>query len=159
MNRIYFVIALIIMLFGLAGTVLPVIPGIVLIYVGYVLYGFFTGWQDYGVGTIVLWGAVTVVTIFADHYGALYGAKRSGSSIFSIWGSLVGALIGMILFSLGGLIIGTFVGAFAGELIAGRPADQAYRSGKGALVGFLAGSLFKVIVGLVMIGAFIWQVT
>jgi uncharacterized protein YqgC (DUF456 family) len=159
MNGICFVIALIIMLVGLVGTVLPVIPGIALIYVGYILYGFFTGWQHYGAGTMVLWGVVTLVTIFADHYGALHGAKRSGSSILGIWGSLMGALIGMILFSLVGLMIGTFVGAFAGELIAGRPAGQAYRSGKGAFIGFLVGGLFKVMVGLIMMGTFIWQVT
>ena len=158
MKEMYFVIALIIMLVGLAGTVLPVLPGIVLIYLGYLLYGLVTSWHDYGAGTMILWGLVTVGTLFAEHYGALAGAKRSGSSILGIWGSFAGAIIGMMLFSLAGLIIGTFTGAIAGELIAGRPPGQALKSGAGALIGFLAGSLFKVVVGLIMVGTFIWQV-
>jgi uncharacterized protein len=156
--EMYFVIALIVMLVGLAGTVLPVLPGIILIYLGYILYGVLTSWHDYGAGTVVLWGLVMVGTMFVEHYGTLLGAKRSGSSILGIWGSFVGAIIGMMLFSLAGLIIGTFAGAIAGELMAGRPPARALKSGTGALVGFLAGSLFKVVVGLIMIGTFIWQV-
>jgi uncharacterized protein YqgC (DUF456 family) len=158
MNQFYFAIALLIMLIGLAGTVLPVLPGIALIYLGYVLYGFLTSWHYYGATTMILWGAVTAVTFFLEHYAALLGAKRSGSSILGIWGSFIGAILGMIFFSFAGLIIGTFAGAIAGELIAGRPAGQALRSGKAAVLGFVAGSLFKAVVGLIMVGAFIWQV-
>ena len=107
---------------------------------------------------MVLWGIVTLVTVFIEYYGSLVGAKRSGSSIFGIWGSFIGAILGMVLFSLVGLVIGTFLGATIGELIAGRPAGEALRSGKGAVIGFLAGSLFKVVVDLVMVGTFLWQV-
>ncbi len=158
MNTFYFAISLIIMLAGLAGTVLPVLPGTVLIYLGYFLYGLLTSWADYGAGTMILWGVVTAGVLFLEHYGAFLGARRSGSSILGIWGSFVGAILGMILFSLAGLIVGTFAGAVVGELIAGRPAGQALKSGKGALIGFLAGSLLKVVVGLIMVGTFIWQV-
>jgi uncharacterized protein len=158
MNLLYLVIALVIMFLGLAGTVLPMLPGIVLIYAAYAAYGLLTSWKAFGAGTMILWGIVTCLSLFADHYGAMYGARRSGSSILGIWGSFVGAILGFILFNLIGLIVGTFAGAALGELVAGRPAGQAMKSGKAALLGFLAGSLAKVIVGLIMVGAFIWQV-
>ena len=158
MNQFYFAITLVIMLVGLVGTVLPVLPGIPIIYLGYIVYGLLTSWSEYGLGTMILWGIVTLVTVFVEYYGSLVGARRSGSSILGIWGSFIGAILGMLIFNLPGLIIGTFLGAISGELMAGRPAAEALRSGRGALIGFLAGSLFKVVVGLVMIGTFIWQV-
>jgi uncharacterized protein len=96
--------------------------------------------------------------LFVEHYGVLFGARRSGSSILGIWGAFAGAIIGMIFSSLAGLIIGTFTGAIAGELMTGRPPAQALKSGTGTVIGFLAGSLFKIVVGLIMIGTFIWQV-
>jgi uncharacterized protein len=146
------------MLIGLAGTILPVLPGIVLIYLTYVTYGFFTSWRHFGAQTLVLWGIVTVLSLFVDYYGAAIGARRSKSSLLAMWGSFAGAVIGLILFQLIGLIIGTFAGAVIGDLIAGRPAGQALKSGKAALLGFLAGSLIKVIIGLLMGGTFIYQV-
>ena len=146
------------MLLGLAGTVLPFLPGILLIYVGYITYGLLSSWNAFGSTTVILWGIVTLLSLFMDHYGAIYGAQRSNSSILGIWGSFAGAILGMILFSLAGLIIGTFSGAVVGELMAGRPAGQALRSGKAAILGFLAGSLVKVVIGLIMVGTFIWQV-
>lgn len=158
MNLPGFVLALLIMLAGLAGTVLPALPGIPLIYLGYLVYGLFSGWQDYGTGTMVLWGVVTAASLALDYYAPMLGARRSSSSILGMWGSFAGAIIGLILFSLPGLLIGTFAGAVIGELMARRSIEEALRAGKGAIVGFLVGSLLKVVVGLIMIGVFIWQV-
>jgi uncharacterized protein len=146
------------MMIGLAGTVLPVLPGIALIYCAYLFYGLFTSWQYYGVWTMILWGVVTAATFALDYFAPMLGARRSNSSILGIWGSFAGSVIGLVLFGLPGLIVGTFAGALIGELMARRPATQALRSGWGALVGFLAGSLIKVVIGLIMVGVFIWQV-
>lgn len=129
-----------------------------MIYLGYFLYGIFTSWQDFGAATMIFWGAVTALTLVAEYFAGAFGAKRWGSSIFGIWGSFIGAIIGMLLFNLPGLIVGTFAGAIIGEIIAGRSLGEAVKSGKGAIIGFLAGSLFKVVIGLLMIGTFIWQV-
>jgi uncharacterized protein len=146
------------MIIGLIGTVLPVLPGVVLIYATYAAYGLISSWQAFGTHTMVLWGVVTALSLFIDYYGAVHGAHRSKASILGIWGSFAGAVIGLILFHVIGLIIGTFAGAVIGELLAGRPASQALKTGKAALIGFLAGSLVKVVIGLLMVGTFIWQV-
>jgi hypothetical protein len=60
---------------GLVGTVLPVIPGILLIYAGYLLYGFATGWQAYGLAAIVGWSVVTGFVLLLDFYAGAIGAK------------------------------------------------------------------------------------
>ncbi len=158
MNPAAFAAALAIMLVGLAGTVLPLVPGIPLIYCGYLVYGLATSWQFYGAGTMIFWGVITCLTLVADFLGPMLGARRSSSSILGMWGSLAGSLIGLFVFGLPGLIIGTFAGAFTGELMARRPTGEALRAAKGALIGLLAGNLLKAMVGLIMVGAFVWQI-
>jgi uncharacterized protein len=158
MNTVVFIVSLAVMAIGLAGTVLPILPGIALIYCVYLAYGLLTSWQCYGVWTMILWGVVTAATLALDYFAPMLGARRSSSSILGIWGSFAGSVIGLVLFGLPGLIVGTFAGALIGELMARRPATQALRSGWGALIGFLAGSLIKLVIGLIMVGAFIWQV-
>jgi uncharacterized protein YqgC (DUF456 family) len=147
---------LLIMVAGLAGTVLPALPGVPLIYLGYLLYGLFTSWHAYGLGTMLFWGAIVALTLLVDYYASVLGARRFGSSIFGVWGSFVGAIVGLLVFGLAGLIIGTFAGAVLGELVAGRSMRDALKAGKGSLIGFLAGSLCKAMVGLIMIGTFLW---
>ena len=87
MNPAAFAAALAIMLVGLAGTVLPIVPGIPLIYCGYLIYGLATSWQFYGAGTMIFWGVITCLTLVADLLGPMLGARRSSSSILGIWGS------------------------------------------------------------------------
>lgn len=146
------------MVVGLAGTILPFLPGIILIYGGYILYGFVTGWEAYGAGAVVGWGAVTLLMTLLDLYAGSIGAKRYGASKYGMWGSVAGAMIGTISLGLPGLILGPLVGAVAGELIGGRSHREAFRAGWGTLVGFLAGSLFRIAVAVAMIGTFFWWI-
>jgi uncharacterized protein len=158
METISIIITLLIMLTGLVGTFLPFIPGIPLIYACYVGYGLLTGWKAYGAGAVAGWGIVTGIALFLDFYAGSLGARQYGASKYGIWGSLIGAIAGMVTAGFPGLILGPFVGAIAGELLAGRPSPEAIRSGWGTLVGFLAGSLFKLALGIAMIGTFLWWV-
>jgi uncharacterized protein len=158
MKAFWTIITLLIMILGFFGTVLPVIPGIVLIYAGYLLYGFATHWQAYGVGVLIAWGIVTCLVLFLDFYAGVIGARRFGASRFGTWGSLIGGVAGAIAAGFPGLIVGPFAGAVVGELMAGRSRLQALRSAWGSVVGFLAGSLIRIAVGVVMIGTFLWLV-
>jgi uncharacterized protein YqgC (DUF456 family) len=96
MKALWTIVALLIMAVGLVGTVLPVIPGILLIYAGYLLYGFATGWQAYGLPAIVGWSVVAGLVLLLDFYGGAIGAKRYGASPSGAWGSLIGGLIGTL---------------------------------------------------------------
>lgn len=158
MKTLWTIVTLLIMAVGLVGTVLPFIPGILLIYAGYLLYGFATGWQAYGLAAIVVWSLVTGLVLLLDFYGGAIGAKRYGASRSGTWGSLIGGVIGTLTAGFPGLILGPFFGAAAGELLSGRTRREALRSGWGTFVGFLVGSVVKIAIGVVMIGTFIWWV-
>ena len=155
MEPMYLVLALLLMIAGLAGAFLPVLPSAPLVYVGYAVYGLATGWRQYGLGVMLALGVVTVLVVVIDYVSGAVGAKQFGASRIGTVGSILGAIVGLIVFNAIGLVIGVFVGAVLGELIEGRTLDQAARSGWGALLGFLAGSVFKFIVSASMIAAFL----
>lgn len=143
---------------GLAGTVLPFLPGILLIYGCYIFYGFATGWSAYGPGAVVGWGIVTVLLTLLDFYAGSIGAKRYGATKWGVWGSVVGGIVGTLAAGFPGLILGPFAGAVVGELMGGRSQRDALWAGWGTFIGFLAGSLFRIVVALTMIGTFVWWV-
>jgi uncharacterized protein YqgC (DUF456 family) len=158
MQTLWIVIAALIMAAGLLGTLLPFLPGIPLIYAGYLFYGLVTGWQDYGLRAMVAWGLVVGVVTFLDLYAGSIGAKKYGASRYAVWGSIIGAVIGVIVGNFIGLIAGPFVGAIAGELIAGKSLRKAIQSGWGAILGLVAGNLVRITVAIAMIGAFFWWI-
>ncbi|MGZ6223297.1 MAG: DUF456 domain-containing protein [Syntrophales bacterium] len=157
MKTLWTIVSLLIMIVGLFGTVLPFFPGIVLIYAGYLFYGFVTDWQAYGATTVVVWGIVTCLLALLDFYAGSIGAKKFGASRFGMWGAFIGGGVGA-LFGLPGLILGPFVGAVVGELMGGRSHRQAFRAAWGSFIGFVTGGLLRIVVGVVMIGTFLWLV-
>ena len=158
METFFLVVTLILMIAGLVGAVLPVLPSLPIIYAGYLIFGVASGWAHYGWGVMILFGLVTALTAVLDYVAGAAGARRYGASRAGVIGSLLGAIIGVIVFNVPGLILGPFVGALLGELIWGRTFQEAFRSGWGAFLGFVAGVLLKLVVGSVMIGAFLFLV-
>lgn len=146
------------MITGFLGTLLPFLPGIPLIYGGYIFYGLVTGWKDYGWGAMVVWGLVVGGMALLDVYAGSLGAKKYGASRYAVWGSIMGGILGSIAAGLPGIILGPLVGAMLGEIIAGRSWREALRSGWGTILGLVAGHLGKVAVAIAMIGSFFWWV-
>jgi uncharacterized protein YqgC (DUF456 family) len=75
-----------IMFFGLLGTLLPMIPGLPLIYLAFLVYGLLTGWVDYGLNFMMVWGMITLLLLFIANYAGALGAKKYGASTAGIWG-------------------------------------------------------------------------
>ncbi|MDR1085666.1 MAG: DUF456 domain-containing protein [Deltaproteobacteria bacterium] len=152
-------LAVLIMLVGLAGSFLPVLPGLPIIFGAYLGFGLYSHWQYYGQGTMIFAGAVVVISIALDQLAGIVGAKKFGAGRSGMIGAFLGAVIGVIFFSLPGLILGTFLGAAGFELVfAGRDVSSSLKAGTGALLGFLAGSLFKFILGLILTVLFILKI-
>lgn len=147
------------MIAGFLGTLLPVLPGLPLVYAGYIFYGLVMGWQDYGLGAMIIWGIVVAVISFLDFYAGSIGAKKYGASRWAVWGSIAGAFVGLFVAGFLGLILGPLVGALAGELIAGKSWREAFQSGWGTILGLVACHLAKIAVAIAMIGTFLWWVT
>ncbi len=158
METVFLILALLVMVLGLVGAVLPMIPSVPMVYAGFVLYGLATEWRDYGLNVMVFFGLLTCLIIAVDYVAGAVGAKKFGASPAGVWGSIIGAVAGVIIFNVFGLIIGTFAGAIIGELLYGRDMRDAVRSGWGAFMGFLAGSFFKIMTSLAMIASFLWLV-
>lgn len=151
------VLTFLIMSVGVAGSFLPVLPAVPIVYAGYFIWGLASGWQDYGLWTMIFWGAVAAFMQVMDYLVGAMGAKRYGASRAGIWGAVIGGIVGLFL-GIVGLIIGPFIGAVGAEMLFGRNLGEALRSGWGTFVGLLAGSLFKFLVCIVMVGTFIWLI-
>lgn len=157
MNIAALILCFIIMLLGLAGTILPIMPGIPIMWAAMLGYGWYSGWAYYGLTTMIVTGLIVALSLAVDQLASVMGAKKFGASKAGMIGSVVGALLGVIFFNIIGLILGTFLGAAAFEMaFARQDLKNSLASGTGALVGFLAGSLFKFMVGLGFIVYFIF---
>ena len=138
---------------GLAGIVLPAIPGTVLIFAGLWLFAWADGFTRVGVATIVVLGIVAAATYFVDVAMMAAGMKRLGTSRRAMAGAAIGTVAGFF-FGLPGLVIGPFAGAVIGELTAHGDLSRAGRAGVAAWIGFAIGTAVKVGLAFVMIGIF-----
>jgi uncharacterized protein YqgC (DUF456 family) len=141
-------------LVGLAGIVLPALPGTILVLAGIVLGAWIDDFTRVG-GLAV--GAVAVLAVLAwlmDYVSALLGAKRAGASRQAIIGAAIGTVVGVFT-GLVGVLFMPLVGAAAGEFIARRQHGQALRVGIATWLGLLAGMLAKFVLAFMMIGIFV----
>lgn len=155
-----FIIALIVMFVGLAGTILPVLPGVPIIFGAVLLYGLLTGFTAISYQTLIVMAILTVISLVLDWLATAYGIKKMGGSYIGMIGAFLGMIVGLIIpgVNIFGFIIGAFIGAFVFEWFISQKTRVALRSGIGSFIGFLAGGLMKFVMGAVMIMIFIWSV-
>lgn len=139
---------------GVVGTFLPVLPGAVLVFGGMLLGAWIDDFQRVGWITLAILGLLTVLTFVVDIVSGLLGAKRVGASKLAIGGAAIGTVVGMF-FGLVGILIAPFIGAVVGEIIARGQLAPAARVGFGTWLGLIAGTLVKFAVVLAMIGVFL----
>jgi uncharacterized protein YqgC (DUF456 family) len=142
---------------GFVGIFLPVLPGIPLAWLGLFIFAIGTGFEKVSVLVTVIFFIFMLFTLLLDFLAPMLGAGKYKASKFGIAGTFIGFIVGIIAFGFWGIILGPFIGAFLGELITRRPTGQALKSATGALIGFVAGSLFKVIYIFVLLGFFIYS--
>ena len=144
MDILIMILAIILMVGGIAGCVLPILPGAPLAYAGLLLLHF-TGLAHFSTAQLIVWLIVVVVLQVVDYITPLLGSKYSGGTSFGNRGCVAGTLLGLF-FMPWGIILGPFLGAVAGEMMGGSDFPHAVRAGIGTLIGFLLGTLLKVIV-------------
>ncbi|MBQ2046476.1 MAG: DUF456 domain-containing protein [Muribaculaceae bacterium] len=146
-------LAVVCLLTGLAGCVIPVLPGPPISYLG-ILFLHFSEEYDYSLTTLLVLLALVIVVTILDYVIPMLGSKYLGAGKWGSTGSFIGTIIGLF-FLPWGLIVGPFLGAFIGEKISGKGWHDAFVAGTGSLVGFLVGTLIKVLLCLYMIWIFI----
>lgn len=144
MDIILITIALLLLVGGILGCVRPIVPGAPLAYAGLLLLHL-TNRVDFSTSHLLVWLIVVIALQVLDYITPLLGSKCSGGSDYGNRGSLAGTIIGL-LFLPWGIVLGPFIGAIAGELLGGRDFPHAIKAGLGSLVGFLLGTLLKVVV-------------
>lgn len=156
-QTIYYVLAWALVLAGVAGTVLPALPGVPLVFAGMLLAAWAGDFQIVGPGMLVLLGLMTALSVVVDFLAAALGAKRVGASRLAVVGAVVGTFVGVFFGPLG-LLGGPFVGALVGELIHVRELRQATRVGLGTWIGVVVGTVLKLGLAFGMLGlfAFAW---
>lgn len=147
------VLGALLVIIGLAGSVLPALPGTPLMFVGMLLVAWGTGFTTLGWGILAILAALTILSLVLDFVANLLGAKRAGASRLALVGAALGTLIGFF-FGLAGILLGPFIGAFAGEYIHSRHGGMATRVGIGTWVGILLGLVARVSIAFLMLGIF-----
>jgi len=142
MDHILIVIAAILIVLGLLGCFLPVIPGPPLSFGGLLILHF-TRWGDINTDLLLWLGIAAAIATALDYVFPVWATKRFGGSKRGVWGSTIGLVVGLFFFPPLGIIIGPFVGAFIGEMTANQNQRSALKSALGSFVGFLLGTGLK----------------
>ena len=153
MTVILWLLAIVLVVVGIAGTVLPGLPGPILVFLGLLLGAWAGEFSRVGIATIALLGLITAAAYVVDMAAMVLGVQRSGASGRAVVGAALGLLLGLPL-GLPGLLIGPFVGAVLAELTVRRDARQAGRAGLAAWIGFIVGTVTKLALVFAMIGIF-----
>jgi uncharacterized protein len=152
-NVILWLLAALLVVVGLAGTVLPALPGVPLVFGGLIVAAWADDFRHVGAGALIFLGALTLVSFVIDFAAASLGAKRVGASKWAIVGAALGTLFGLLL-GIPGLILGPFAGAVAGEMLSHGEWRRATQAGVATWVGLLFGTLAKLALVFTMLGIF-----
>ena len=143
MDWFWIILGIILVLVGIAGSLLPLLPGPPVAYVGLLIQQF-REVKPFSTNFLLTWAAVVVIILVLDYLIPIWGTKKFGGTKYGVWGCTLGFIFA---FWLGpwGVILGPFIGAFIGEMIANQDSRQAFKAALGSFAGFLFGSLIKMV--------------
>lgn len=149
MEWILIVSGIILVLFGIAGSILPAVPGPPLAFAGLLLQQL-RDEKPFTSGFLFLWLGIVVVSLILDYLIPIWGTKKFGGTKYGVWGCTLGFIAAFWMGPVG-VIIGPLAGAFIGELLAKQESKNALKAALGSFVGFLAGSFLKLVICFFML--------
>jgi uncharacterized protein len=155
METLLWILAVVLIVGGLVGTILPVIPGPGLVFGGILLAAWIEDFQRISGWTVTIAGLLMIVAWSTDYVSAMLGARKAGASRQAVIGAAIGTVVG-IFTGLWGLLFMPLAGAAIGEFLADRDAARAAHVGVATWIGLLVGTVFKVAVTFVMVGLFVF---
>jgi uncharacterized protein YqgC (DUF456 family) len=153
MDVVLLTVGVLLMIAGIAGCILPFVPGPPLSFLALLIQQL-QATRPYTSKFLWIWAGVTLVVTLLDYIIPVYGTRKYGGSRYGVWGCIIGLIFGLWFGPLG-IIAGPFIGAFIGELIANNNKDRALRAAMGSFIGFIVGTLLKLIACFVMVFYFI----
>ncbi len=154
LDVILIIIGGILIVVGIIGCIMPVIPGPPIGYIGLLLLQF-SSKHPFTVEFLVIFGLLTLFVTVLDFIIPVLGIKKLKGSKYGVWGSTVGLIIGLIFLPPLGIIIGPFLGAVIGEIISGKKTGEAIKPALGSFLGFLLGTALKLSLTLIIAYYFI----
>ena len=142
-------LGIILMITGIVGCILPVVPGPPISFLGLIVLQL-TRFADFELKFMLVMGFVTILVSILDYVVPIWGTKKLGGSRAGLWGAGIGMFVGIFFFPPIGLILGPFIGAFVAELYKGTEVNQSLRSGFGSLIGFMLSTGLKLITSFVL---------
>ena len=139
---------------GLAGAVLPALPGPALVLAGIALGAWIDDFTRVGAATVAVVAVLAVLAWVLDYVAGLLGAQRAGASREALIGAALGTVVGLFM-GLVGVLFMPLVGAAVGEYIARRDHGQAVKVGTATWLGMMVGLVAKVVLAFVMVGIFV----
>lgn len=150
-------LALLIMLVGVAGCLIPVLPGTPIVLAAAVGHRLWFGDTGPSMRVLIILTILTIISLILDQLASMVGAKKLGATWKGVTGAVVGGLVGLF-FSIPGILLGPFIGATLFELFGDREFRDALKAGAGATIGLLCGVVGKVAISVVMMMMFVWSV-
>lgn len=139
------------LLAGLAGVILPVLPGVPLMFAGILLVAWGDGFNHLGTATLIILGVLTLLAVLVDLVASLLGARRVGASRMALLGAALGTFVGLF-FGIPGILLGPFAGAVLGEFWHSRHGGIAAKVGLGTWFGLVLGAIAKIGIAFLMLG-------
>lgn len=159
MEYIYWTIIIFMFVVAFIGLVYPVIPSVLFIAGGFLLYGIFFSFEPFNWLFWLIQGLFVVILFIADYIANLIGVKKYGGSKAGVWGSTIGILVGPFIIPIFGILIGPFLGAIIAEwLVNKKDFKDAVKIGFGSVVGFISSVFVKGIIQAIMIIYFVLAV-
>jgi len=157
MNTLAFALALLAMVVGVIGTLLPAVPGLPLIWLAMGGFALVDRFRSVTPAFLAITFVIVLLTQVCEQYARAWGARRFGAGRAGTWGAVIGAIAGLFFMPIG-LVLGPFLGAMVGELLVGRAPGEALRAGWGGLVGVLGSVFVNFLVAMSLAVAFVVKV-
>ncbi|WML59725.1 DUF456 domain-containing protein [Neobacillus sp. PS2-9] len=156
MEIVYWSLIAILFIVAFVGLIYPIIPSVIFLVAGFLLYGVFFSFEPFHWLFWVIQGLFVILLFVADYIANMIGIKKYGGSKAGIWGSTIGLIFGPFIIPVLGILIGPFIGAIAAELIFNkRNFTDSIKIGFGSVIGFISSVVTKTIIQAIMIGYFL----
>lgn len=156
MDVVWIILAGLLILAGIVGSVAPLLPGPPLAYIGLLVMQL-TSNPTFTLTFMLVWLGIVIVVSVLEYLIPVYGTRKFGGSKYGLWGCTIGLFAG-IWFGPWGVLLGPFVGAFLGELIASNQSGLAFKAALGSFIGFLFSTVLKLVVCVIMAMYYVWAI-
>lgn len=144
MSIVLISLGIILIIAGLAGCIIPILPGPPISYISLILLSWAYNWKAFSTTFLIIIGIITLIVVVLDYALPVYLPKKYGASKYAVWGSALGLIIGLFFFQPFGFLIGAFIGAVLGELVFKRNLKLSLKAGLGVFTGTIASTALKL---------------